>query len=55
MSGAVELKGRRFKDLLDGSLGDGSSVRWVNLVITDDPWPETYGLTVNWTCDVSES
>jgi hypothetical protein len=54
MSGAVELTGSRFKDILDGSLGDGSSVRWVNLVITDDPWPETFGLTVNWTCDVSK-
>ena len=53
MSGAVELTGSRFKDPLVQSFPDGSSVRWVNLVITDDPWPDAYGLTVSWACVVS--
>jgi hypothetical protein len=46
LSGEVELLGTRFE-----APAADSSVRWVDLTLPNDPWPETYRLTVSWTCD----
>jgi len=43
-SGVAQLTGVRFTDHIG---------IWTNLTIPDDPWPETYELTVSWTCEVS--
>jgi hypothetical protein len=32
---------------------DSPYVRWMNLTVPIDPWPETYRLTVSWTCNVT--
>ena len=29
---------------------EGGEVRWVDLTIPDDPWPETFRLALSWTC-----
>jgi hypothetical protein len=47
-SGGVEMKGVRFKDPFGSA-----DVRWVNLVLPDDPWPETFEFTIDWTCDLA--
>lgn len=47
-SGVVAMEGVRFKDP-SGS----ADVRWVNLVLPDDPWPETFDFTIDWTCDLA--
>jgi len=36
----------RFKDLIG---------IWTSLTIPDDPWPDTYELTVRWTCEMSRA
>ena len=45
LSGVARMTGSRFRDS-----SEGGSERWVNLVIADDPWPDTFGLTISWTC-----
>lgn len=47
-SGLVTMEGVRFKDPFGSA-----DVRWVNLVIPDDPWPETFVFTIDWTCDLA--
>lgn len=44
LSGVARMTGTRIRDRF------GGNPRWVNLVIADDPWPETFGLTIRWTC-----
>ena len=46
LSGVAQLTGVRFKDLTG---------IWTNLTIPDDPWPETYELTISWTCEMSRA
>lgn len=46
MAGSAVLAARRWTALDEGE------VRWVNLTIPDDPWPETFTLTIAWTCAV---
>jgi len=46
LSGAAQLTGVRFKDLIR---------TWTNLTIPDDPWPDTYELTISWTCEMSRA
>jgi hypothetical protein len=45
MSGSAVLRAKRW-DVLDGG-----EVRRVNLRIPDDPWPESFTLSVAWRCD----
>jgi len=46
--GLVTLEGVRWKAPLDSA-----DVRWVNLVLPDDPWPEAFEFTIEWTCDLA--
>jgi hypothetical protein len=46
LSGVAQLTGVRFKDLIG---------IWTSLAIPDDPWPDTYELTVRWTCEMSRA
>jgi hypothetical protein len=48
LSGVADLTGGRFRDPYGRAM-----IRWENLTIPNDPWPETYRLTVSWTCNVS--
>jgi len=52
LSGVADLMGGRFTDSYASPIWRGVR-RWVNLTIPNDPWPETYWLTVSWTCNVS--
>ncbi len=47
LSGVADLTAARLH------FADSRYVRWVNLTIPNDPWPETYELTVNWTCNAT--
>ena len=44
MTGSAVLSAKRWHAV------DGGEVRWVNLTIPDDPWPESFGLAISWTC-----
>lgn len=44
MSGSAVLRATRWEVL------DGGEVGWVNLRIPDDPWPESFTLSVAWSC-----
>ena len=46
MAGGAVLAARRWRALDEGE------VRWVNLTIPDDPWPESFTLSIAWTCGV---
>jgi probable HAF family extracellular repeat protein len=45
LSGVARLEGVRFKDPYRSP-----DLHWVNLEIANDPWPETFELTLRWTC-----
>jgi hypothetical protein len=47
LSGVATLTATRWDDPYGGVL------RWVNLRIPDDPWPESFQLTITWSCDPS--
>ncbi|HLO36618.1 MAG TPA: hypothetical protein VK194_11065 [Candidatus Deferrimicrobium sp.] len=51
-SGTVDILGTRFGDPGGGGSAGNvpGSLRWVNLVIPDDPWPHTLAVTVSWSC-----
>ena len=45
MTGQAMLDARRWHE------PEGGEVRWVDLTVPDDPWPESFDLAVSWTCD----
>jgi hypothetical protein len=47
MSGTATLHAERWTD----PFGAGGGLRWVDLVIADDPWPMSFDLSVAWICD----
>ena len=45
LSGVASIVATRWEDPYDGG-----GLRWVNLRIPDDPWPDTFELTIDWSC-----
>ena len=46
LSGEATVRATRWEDPYGG---DG--LRWVNLTIPNDPWPESFELSIGWSCD----
>ena len=45
LSGVANIVATRWEDPYDGG-----GLRWVNLRIPDDPWPDSFELTIAWSC-----
>lgn len=48
LTGTADLTGTRWADPYGGG-----SLYWVDLVMSNDPWPPTFTLSVTWTCSAS--
>lgn len=49
LSGSATLRGVRITDGYGGGTGPGT-LRWMNLTLANDPWPERLDINVEWTC-----
>jgi hypothetical protein len=47
LAGSATLQAHRWASPFDPNGG----LRWIDLVIADDPWPASFEMSVTWTCD----